>query len=113
MEDCATCRFFAPKDEGSGGSGDCRRRAPVVLALTEEVGIGMGGRGTLVVTAWPQVGEAQGCGDWQSGPDFEEVRIAAPLFTYICDHCHDGARVPADETEDFKCPCCGASTMPF
>lgn len=39
-EDCATCRFFFPKDEGSGGSGDCRRHAPVVTTFTETNGLG-------------------------------------------------------------------------
>lgn len=117
-EDCATCRFFAPKDEGSGGSGDCRRHAPVVTPFTETNGLGQPFH--MPITSWPQVGEAEGCGDWDSCAEFEEVE-EAPSESFIhvirtrvyrCTHCSDGEQTPRDAV-DWCCPKCGTNTMPF
>lgn len=54
-EDCATCNFWHNlPDEGAGGTGQCRRHAPIIT----------GGMMSHPETAWPITGEADGCGDY-------------------------------------------------
>lgn len=108
-EDCATCRFFFPKDEGSGGSGDCRRHAPAVTTFTETNGLGE--QFHMPLTSWPQVGEAEWCGDFEAPP--EETPAEPVLIAPSCEHCKDGIWFVLDPTPDGKCPKCGADCIPF
>ena len=108
MIDCATCKFWMNlSGEGSGGTGQCRRRAPIVT----------GGMMSGVETVWPITGEAEWCGEHEAGYAFEGVE-EAPTFTPRCAECEDGMVAPKKEwppinRANSSCPKCGELCIPF
>lgn len=117
-QDCATCRFFVAKDEGSGGHGDCRRHAPVVTPFTEFNGLGEPLH--MPTTSWPQVGEAQWCGDFEDGAREPGERIEGGIrrTVYKCQECHDGqvspkSTWPKQNQDASTCPACNELCIPF
>jgi hypothetical protein len=58
---CATCRFWAtddyPQQEGEVQMGECRRRAPLLIALKPE---------DAPFRVWPTTRDWDWCGDFES-----------------------------------------------
>lgn len=67
--------------------------------------------GAMFVTAPGTPGERRlhGTAIYFIGKD----RPSTPARHYKCAHCLDGLKVPADQTKDYRCPKCGADTLPF
>lgn len=89
-ETCATCRFWKRRQPEKRG-GQCRRHAPVSIAVGE-------GRWR----DWPATGDTDWCGDYQPGEAVDCDQAPMPMLT-ACPSCGaesghlhlDGCRVRA------------------
>lgn len=72
MNECSTCRFFAPHPQGDNHevTGDCRRNPPTILPFNWKDHMNVEAPDlTLMHTVWPAVYDDTWCGEWLGKPE--------------------------------------------
>lgn len=65
---CANCRFWGVT-RGTVEGGDCRRRAPIIIAAhLKNDGDRIEDPDSALLAYWPNTGETEWCGEWERSP---------------------------------------------